>query len=292
MKTKTINFEIFNHPELVNGNIENAPWDNLFTSQRTHGYFILFSGKTGAAHYVDDQLVQIPPYSVLFIGPDRFSKFSSTPFESTHVLVFSSLFFNRTPRDAHALSNNPLFHNFGPVYILTPPDESVIYCKTLAYLLHTAKKDIGNSLGQDLAHNIIQQILIMGSIYGNKMDHHTFEINKDQALVMAYQKSVKENFRKQVTVRFYADLLNVSERQLSNATKKNLGLTAKDVITQYIMDEARWQLAHKVDNIKEISLDLGFSEEHNFSAFFKKNERMSPIQFRKKQQNSAKSKKN
>lgn len=291
MKVKTINFEIFKHPELVSGNIESTPWDNLFSNQRTHCYIILFSGKKGAAHYVDDQLVNIPPYSLLFIGPDRRSRFSTTPFESAHVLVFSSLFFNRTPRDAHSLSNNPLFHAFGPVYILTPPDESISYCKTLAYLLHTAKKDIENSLGQDLAHNIIQQILIMGSIYGNKMEHQTFEINKDQTLVMAYQKSVKENFREQVTVRFYADLLNVSERQLSNATKKNLGLTAKDVITQYIMEEARWQLAHKVDSIKEISLDLGFSEEHNFSAFFKKNERMSPLQFRKKQQNSAGSKK-
>jgi len=278
----TVNFEIFNHPELVKGEIKKTPWNDLFSDTRTHCYIIMFSGKKGAEHFIDGQLVRIPPYSVLFVGPDRCSRFSPEPFESTHILVFSSLFYNRTPRDAHSLTNNPLFNNFGPVYILTPPDESVIYCKTLAYLLHTAKKDFQNTWGQDLAHNIIEQILIMGSIYANKTEHHAFESNKEQELVLEFQKTIAEYFRQEVTVRFYAEYLNVTERQLSNATKKNLGLTAKDVITNHIMEEARWQLAHRSESIKEIGLGLGFSEEHNFSAFFKKNQKLSPMQFRRK----------
>lgn len=282
----TINFEIYNHPELVGGNIKNTPWEDLYSNTRTECYIIIFSGKKGAEHYIDDQLIKIPPHSVLFIGPDRCSRFSPQAFESTHVLVFSSVFYNRSPRDAHSLINNPLFSNFGPVYILTPPDESVIYCKTLAYLLHTAKKDSNKSWGHDLAHNIIEQILIMGSVYANKTEHHVFESNKDQELVLEFQGALAKHFREQVTVKFYAELLNVTERYLSNATKKNLGMTAKDVITKHIMEEARWQLAHKTDSVKEISLDLGFSEEHNFSAFFKKNQKLSPMQFRKKLQSS------
>lgn len=287
MTKSIINFEIYNHPELVSGEISETPWKNLFTNTRTKCYIIIFSGKKGAEHFIDDQLVQIPPYSVLFIGPDRFSRFCSKPFGSTHVLVFSSLFYSRTPKDAHALFHNPLFSSFGPVYLLTPPDESVIYCKTLAYLLHTAKNDIDQPLGQDLAHNIIQQILIMGSIYANKTEHHAFESNKEQELVLEFQKTIAEYFRQEVTVRFYAKYLNVTERQLSNATKKNLGLTAKDVITNHIMEEARWQLAHRSESIKEIGLGLGFSEEHNFSAFFKRNQKLSPRQFRRKIQNTS-----
>ena len=53
------------------------------------------------------------------------------------------------------------------------------------------------------------------------------------------------------------------------------------------MDEARWRLANRPESIKEISHELGFSEEHNFSAFFKKNEDVSPLQYRKKHQFSS-----
>src|SRR5690554_2603886 len=100
MTESIINFEIYNHPELVSGQISKTPWKDLFANTRTHCYIIIFSGKKGAEHYIDDQLVQIPPYSVLFIGPDRYSRFSPKPFDSTHVLVFSSLFYSRSPKDA------------------------------------------------------------------------------------------------------------------------------------------------------------------------------------------------
>lgn len=248
---------------------------------------VIFSGKNGAEHYIDDQLIKIHPYSVLFIGPDRKSKFTKEAHESTHILVFSHLFYNRTTRDAHALGNNPLFHNFHEVYQLTPPDEGIIYCKSLAWLLHNAKENPNTGLSLDLGHNIIEQILLMGSIYAELDLDSYYKSSPFQGIVMDFKKILAEHYQKETSVKFYANLLNITERRLTKATSSILNLTAKEVITEHVMDEARWRLANRPESIKEISHELGFSEEHNFSAFFKKNEDISPLHYRKKHQISS-----
>src|SRR5690554_2276042 len=284
---EVVDFDIYNHGELVGGSQKQLPWNDLFSSQRAGYYMVIFAGKNGANHYVDDRLIKIHPYSVLFIGPDRKSKFTQEPHESTHVLVFSHLFFNRTVRNAHALTRNPLFHNFNEVYQLTPPDEGIIYCKSLAWLLHNAKENPNKGFGLDLGHYIIEQILLMGSIYAELDLDSCFKSSPDQRIVMDFKKILAEHYQKESTVKYYAKQLHITERRLTKATTSILNLTAKEVITEHIMDEARWRLANRPESIKEISHELGFSEEHNFSAFFKKNEDVSPLQYRKKHQFSS-----
>lgn len=283
MQQDRIDFEIFRHEELVTG-IKQHPWSDLLKNTRHSFYMIMFTGKNGATHYIVDQEITIAPHSVLFLGPNRKSRFSKEVAESTHVLLFSPLFYNRTTRDAHWLNSSPLFHTYEEVYQLTPPNESIQYCKTMAHLLYIAKNDVEAPLNLDLAHNLIEQILIMGTIYGEKDLKSCYKSGPDQVLVTHYKKLISEHYQTKSTVKFYAEKLNVSERQLNKATNEILHMTAKDVITEHIMEEARWRLIHAPAPIKEISVELGFSGEHNFSAFFKRNENISPLQYRRQKQ--------
>lgn len=285
-KTKEVSiFDIHRYEELLHQNYMEQCQEDLSRSIRRNVYTIIFSGKTGAHHYVDNKLVNIPPYSVLFIGPDRLSHYADTTEQGTHVLIFSSLFFNRSSRDAMQLINSHMFNTFGQVYLMTPPEEAVLYCKTLTYLLYRAKENFENKLNQDLAHNIIQQILIMGALYS----HHTtedFGETQDSSLVLQFKNAINEHFLNEKTVKFYAGLLNVTDRRLNKATNQILELSAKDVITNHIMEEAKWRLIYSDESIKEISNYLGFTEEHNFSAFFKKNAKITPKTFRRKHQSN------
>lgn len=272
----SIQFDIYRHEDVIGTQVK-----------ETGLYMVIFTGQSGATHYVDDVLINIAPYTLLFIGPDRQSRFSEQAAESTHVLVFSSLFYNRTAREAHSLNNNPLFQGFGEVYQLTPPGDTLTYCKTLSYLLYTCKAEVDQPLQMDLAHNIIEQILLMGMIYGEKEVSKSFKSNQDQLIVMQLKKALTEHYREHIKVKFYADLLNVAERRLTKATSTILNQTAKEVISAHVMKEAKWRLANMPDSIKAISTELGFSEEHNFSAFFKKNEKISPLQYRRKMKNAS-----
>lgn len=294
MKTSSFKFDIYPHSDLVAGKISKSEWENIFHNKRSEHYFILFTGKFGAIHFVDDKQIEVPPHALLFLSPHRNTRFSSTPFQDTHVLVFSSVFYNRTPKDIHDLLNSPLFNAFGPLAVLNPPVEEIHYVKSIVNLFYNAKeKSKKNAIGFDLAHNIIQQILLIGAIHGKFESEEdspsSFEVSKEQELVAAFQNLLAQYYSQENSVRFYADSLSVTERQLSNATKKCLGMTAKEVISHKIMEAARWQLAHQTVTIREISEQLGFSEEHNFSAFFKKHEYISPLQFRKLHQRQHKS---
>lgn len=275
-----LKFGIFKHSDVLSGKKAAFLVSEIHKPLRRELYTILFSGPERAKHFVDNQEVDIPPYSVLFVGPDRLMHFSHQVQNETLVLFFNSLLYNRMPRDVHFLQNSELFHNSGSIYIFTPPGDAIGYCKTLSYLLYTNQEQLDSPLHRDLIHNIIQQILIMGTIYSQQTNLYNFLEDKDSLFVLNFRTLLDEQFIKEKTVQFYADKLNVTEKRLNKATKTILNLSAKEVIIRKIMEEAKWKLIYTPDSVKEISQDLGFFEENNFSAFFFKNEGLRPTQFR------------
>ena len=83
------------------------------------------------------------------------------------------------------------------------------------------------------------------------------------------------------TIQFYADKMNITERRLNKATESVLGMGAKDLITQRIIEEAKRLLRYSDSDIKEISDSLGFSGSQNFSNFFMNHTEIRPKDFRK-----------
>ncbi len=283
-KGKSI-FGIFKHELIFEKTSPLDFLDNYFKSQRRDVYTIVFSGSSGATHFVDGKAVQIPPFSLLFVGAGRLSHFSDKPQKGTHILVFNALLYNRTSRDMHFLQNCKLFNNFQAVYFLTPPDEAINYCRTLAHLLYDVQENYADELHQDLGHNIIQQILIMGTLQHHQVPKLNFREDVDNMLVMEFKELVENNYVANKAVNFYADELNVTQRRLTKATNAVLNITPKEFITKRIMEEARWKLIYTDMPIKEVSAALGFFEEHNFSSFFLKNEGVRPSQFRQNRPN-------
>lgn len=83
------------------------------------------------------------------------------------------------------------------------------------------------------------------------------------------------------SVEYYAEKLNITKRSLDKATLEVFGCTAKAIITEQILSRAKDLLKYTSEPIKNISFDLGFSQESNFNIFFKKKTGLSPIHFRK-----------
>ncbi len=271
----TIDFGIYRVQKLH----EHLP--NMFESLRRHVYTIIFSGPKGTTHYIDEHAFQLPPYSVLFIGPDRISRFDSHMTEDTYVLLFSLRFFSRSNRDLHFLQHSPLFNDYSQIYYMALPEEGLAYGRVMVYLLYQAKNGISESWNKDLAHNLVEQILILGSMTVNQVSMGSYKEDQDNFLSMRFKALIAEYFVREKTVKFYAEQLNVTERRLTKATERVLGMGAKEVITDYVFTEAKRQLAHTNKSAKEISISLGFSGEQNFSAFFMKHAGLRPSEFRK-----------
>ncbi len=81
-------------------------------------------------------------------------------------------------------------------------------------------------------------------------------------------------------VAHYASQLNTSPQNLSAACKKQVNLTASEVLADYIIKEAKRLLYYTSNNISEIAFILGFSDKSNFSKYFKRYTGITPSVFK------------
>jgi AraC-like DNA-binding protein len=72
----------------------------------------------------------------------------------------------------------------------------------------------------------------------------------------------------------------MTPKTLGRIVRENLGTTLTDLIRNRILIHAKWQLLHTLRPVKEISRELGFSDELYFSRLFKKATGYSPTFFR------------
>lgn len=95
-----------------------------------------------------------------------------------------------------------------------------------------------------------------------------------------FMSLITEHYATAHDVAFYADRLSITPRYLSQTTERAVSKSPKQVITDYLMTEARQMLLCSRLTIQEIALRLGFSSQASFNTFFRKQEKKSPSEFR------------
>lgn len=96
-----------------------------------------------------------------------------------------------------------------------------------------------------------------------------------------YRGAVDRHFRQWHLVNPYAQHLGWSSKSLNRACRATGDVTAKRVIIERIILEAKRLLAHTSDPVSTISSHLGFDEPTNFVKFFKRETGLTPVQFRR-----------
>ncbi len=100
-------------------------------------------------------------------------------------------------------------------------------------------------------------------------------------LTKQFLELVKENFRKERQLKFYADELCITPRYLSRVVKESSGSSAADWIERYVVLEARALLKSTNMNIQQISDSLNFPSQTFFGKYFKRRVGMSPKEYRR-----------
>ncbi|MER3374054.1 MAG: helix-turn-helix transcriptional regulator [Allomuricauda sp.] len=103
----------------------------------------------------------------------------------------------------------------------------------------------------------------------------------EHLLVLHFMDLLATHYKMEHKVGFYAKHLNVTADHLSRVVKKRTGKTAKEHITETLMEEAKVLLRDNIP-IKEIGRVLGFRAIYDFSKFFKRYASLSPRSFRRK----------
>lgn len=92
--------------------------------------------------------------------------------------------------------------------------------------------------------------------------------------LLAQEKSLKNK------VSHYADILNTSPQNLNASCRKESNRTAAEVLSEFIINEAKRLLLYTTLNISEISFKLNFSDNSHFTKYFKRYAGQTPTEFR------------
>ncbi len=104
-----------------------------------------------------------------------------------------------------------------------------------------------------------------------------------QLVLQKFQQLVNNYYLEKRTVEEYARLMNISAKHLSQTIKQVSGKNALLFINERILAEAKTLIRHTNHDIAEIAYQLNFSDPANFGKFFKKQEGITPLEFRKDQ---------
>lgn len=246
-------------------------------------YGIIWTGSIPYNHEFDGERYTVPANYFLFISPHKTNNFVVGDFPDATLLLFNSVFFARSTREAFILQATPLFHKTDEVFYY----ENCIYGKVdlreiVSNILNEALKEEIEGLYGDLAHSIVSIIVLyaMTKLSKGEPSYKTDIESNHYSLSLEFREMVFRNFKQERSVSFYAEALNVSPRNLTNACKIAFDKTSKELITEIVFDAASRMLSNSDLNIKEITFDLGFTEETNFIAFFKKHTGITPHNYR------------
>ena len=134
----------------------------------------------------------------------------------------------------------------------------------------------------------ILQALLLSLLFKSKQIEEQFskakqQLSKKQILVYNFQNLVANCYIKYKKVGNYAKELNLSANSLNQAVKEVLNKTAKEIISEKIIQEIKKQLKYSNQNIAEIAYALGFEEPTHFVRFFKKQTQLTPQTYRNSQ---------
>jgi len=129
----------------------------------------------------------------------------------------------------------------------------------------------------ELSYNLL--IYEIADVHANCAGYNPHGYN--EKLVLQFLKVLRQNFRKQHSVQFYADSLYVSAGHLTKVIKQVCRKTVKQLIEESLISEAKILLSNRELSIMDITDELEFSTISFFSSFFKKHTDITPTTFRR-----------
>ena len=92
---------------------------------------------------------------------------------------------------------------------------------------------------------------------------------------------MERDYRQSRDVKYYADLMNISSKYLTNIVRQVTGHTPKTIIDQYVLLQLKMRLKRSTQSIKEIAWEYHFTDVSFFCRYFKKHTGLTPQQIKK-----------
>ena len=155
---------------------------------------------------------------------------------------------------------------------------------TMEYII-TALRNIIDDDSNPYRRKVLEHMLMV-IFYGSQQARSVMMEDKKprtsaEVLTMRFLQEVKEHFRAERQLGFYAERLCITPRYLSRVVRECTGSSASDWIERYVVLEARALLKSTNMTIQQISDYLNFPSQTFFGKYFKRRAGLSPKEYRR-----------
>jgi AraC-like DNA-binding protein len=216
------------------------------------------------------KVIDFSEYSIrtgrmFLVNPDQISNWSYAGNCQGYVLLF-----------AKSLASQ-LCINFSKPYIDIEKGEISL----LRMVLENLIKDY-QSNEDDSQNKIMTSIQYFYSLIANKIHDEVFSPENTHTVFRQFKELIQTNDLKILSMDKYADTLHISTTVLNSICQDFTGVSAKQLLLDLKITEAKRLLLYSKLNVNEISFQLGFEDASYFARIFRKKTRLSPTRFQEK----------
>jgi len=240
-----------------------------------HDFFIIMLfEKAQGVHTIDFRNYPLENRQVHLLFPGQVHRWDIGPQTIGYQLMIDRMFFEHfAPYFRFSFSN----YMNNPVISL-----SASSFKLLKYEFNAIKDEL--SAANSLRDIISARAAVIAAIVSKEAESlfNDFKVYQSNPRLAKFNMLIEQHFKTEKLVTFYASKLNVSANYLNILCKKNLNISATQLIQQRVLLEAKRLLQSTDLSIKEIAFELGFVDHAYFSNFFKSHTGATPTEFKEK----------
>lgn len=178
--------------------------------------------------------------------------------------------------------------------ILVLPFESKEICNIIMNATECALDNESDSLSVHLKMGAFMRDVLSSLLKTNTAKYKAMFGNHEDAVkvmgsgsysdryVNIVAKIIQNSYSQNIKIEKIAEKLAVNRSYLSSTFKKNTGLSIKDFLTNYRIEQASIMLSDKKITVNEVASAVGYDDPYYFSRIFKKNKGLSPTEYRNK----------
>ncbi len=272
--TENFGFEIVPIEKIKQFKKQQNNHDSELPHQLKFYNFIYFTHGTGK-HFIDFKWYPVKENTLVYLAKEQINAFDFSTNLKGYCIVFTEEYFVKSFSN---VSNNFAFRLFNPQLfspILQLPKDADFH----TYFNLLKKERNLKLLNQKIIVELLFIILI--SKAEQIKQHQTHNI-KDSSKIVFFQKFnslIEKELHKSRSAEYYAKELAITYKHLNSICKEFVNKTAKNVIDDFVILQAKRNLINSTIKSNELAYKLGFDDPTNFTKYFKKHTGLTPNMF-------------
>jgi AraC family transcriptional activator of pobA len=256
---------------------EGTKWKAVTRPFKTDITIVVFYESGSSEFMIQAERYHVEAPSMIVILQDSVFQFLSSSTDlKTRVIAMSERFFNGLFSEMSPALKNDMEIRNNPLTVISS-DELDVFTSYFE-MLNAITKNVGNRFRLEAARHLTL-VLFYAFTYSRHKESET-KRNRYSELFIEFRNLVKENYRKEHNVAFYANKLFVTPKHLTDICRSQIGKNALDYIEEYVIIDAKELLENTDMSVGQIADELNFSTQSSFGRYFKRLTGQTPWNYR------------